>query len=98
VNESCCHEAQQHHNPHESSLLDRTLPAVVFALSWPFQLAFDFLGNPFRPILLLAMIMAGVGMFVAGRYVSGTASRMPAGAVRHGAMPVRSAIQCLSIS
>ena len=42
---------------------------IVFALSWPFQLAFVVLGETFRPILLLSMIMAGVGTFVAGRYV-----------------------------
>ena len=42
---------------------------IVFAFSWPFQLAFVFLGDPFRPILLMSMIMAGVGTFVAGRYV-----------------------------
>jgi membrane protease YdiL (CAAX protease family) len=43
--------------------------AIVFAFSWPFQLAFIFLGPSFRPILLLSMIMAGVGTFVSGRYV-----------------------------
>jgi membrane protease YdiL (CAAX protease family) len=42
---------------------------IVFVFSWPFQLAFVVLGDPFRPILLLSMIMAGVGTFVAGRYV-----------------------------
>jgi membrane protease YdiL (CAAX protease family) len=43
--------------------------AIVFAFSWPFQLAFVFLGDPFRRLLLLSMIMAGVATFVAGRYV-----------------------------
>ena len=42
---------------------------IVFAFSWPFQLVFAFLGDRFRPILLLSMIMAGVGTFVSGRYV-----------------------------
>jgi membrane protease YdiL (CAAX protease family) len=42
---------------------------IVFAFSWPFQLAFIVLGDRFRPILLVSMIMAGVGTFVAGRYV-----------------------------
>jgi membrane protease YdiL (CAAX protease family) len=42
---------------------------TVFALSWPFQIAFLFLGEEFRPILLGSMIMAGVGTFVAGRYI-----------------------------
>jgi hypothetical protein len=42
---------------------------IVFAFSWPFQLAFVLLGDPLRPILLVSMIMAGVGTFVAGRYV-----------------------------
>jgi membrane protease YdiL (CAAX protease family) len=43
----------------------------VFTCSWPFQLAFAVLGAPFRPGLLLSMIMAGAGTFVAGRYVFG---------------------------
>jgi membrane protease YdiL (CAAX protease family) len=42
---------------------------VVFALSWLFQIAFPVLGQAFRPILLVSMIMAGVGTFIAGRYV-----------------------------
>lgn len=42
---------------------------VVCALSWPFQLAFVVFGDRFRPVLLFSMIMAGVGTFVAGRYV-----------------------------
>lgn len=42
---------------------------IVFAFSWPFQLAFIVLGDRFRPILLVSMIMAGVGTFVAARYV-----------------------------
>ena len=42
---------------------------VVFALSWPFQLAFVVFGDRFRPVLLLSMIMAGVGTYVTGRYV-----------------------------
>jgi uncharacterized protein len=43
--------------------------AIVFGFSWPFQLAFLFLGPSFRSILLLSMVMAGVGTFVSGRYV-----------------------------
>jgi len=42
---------------------------IVFALSWPFQVAFAFLGQAYRPILLLSMIMAGLGTFISGRYV-----------------------------
>jgi uncharacterized protein len=42
---------------------------IVFGFSWPFQLVFAFLGEAFRPILLLSMLMAGIGTFVAGRYV-----------------------------
>ncbi|MGE3507716.1 MAG: hypothetical protein AB7N65_02390 [Vicinamibacterales bacterium] len=42
---------------------------IVFAFSWPFQLAFIILGDRFRPILLVSMIMAGIGTFVAGRDV-----------------------------
>jgi hypothetical protein len=42
---------------------------TVFALSWPLQFAFLMLGDAFRPILLVSMIMAGAGTFVAGRYI-----------------------------
>lgn len=42
---------------------------IVFSLSWPFQITYLFLGEAFRPILLVSMIMAGVGTFIAGRYV-----------------------------
>lgn len=44
---------------------------LVFGLSWPFQLAYVVLGDPVRPILLLSMVMAGVGTYIAGRYVFG---------------------------
>lgn len=44
---------------------------IVFAFSWPFQLAFIVFGDRFRPILPVSMIMAGVGTFVAGRFVFG---------------------------
>lgn len=42
---------------------------VVFALSWPFQIAFYFLGETYKPILLVSMIMAGVGTFISGKYI-----------------------------
>lgn len=34
---------------------------VIIAFSWPFQFAFLWLGEAFRPLLLVAMGMAGVG-------------------------------------
>jgi len=43
--------------------------AIVFGLSWPFQFVFLIVGDTARPVLLVAMLMAGVGAFVAGRYV-----------------------------
>jgi membrane protease YdiL (CAAX protease family) len=42
---------------------------IVFAPSWPLQFTFLVLGDAFRPILLVSMIMAGAGTFVAGRYI-----------------------------
>lgn len=42
---------------------------IVLGFSWPFQFAFLFLGESFRPLLLLSMLMAGAGTLVAGRYV-----------------------------
>lgn len=44
---------------------------VVFALSWPFQIAYIFLGENFRPILLISMVMAGVATFICSRYIFG---------------------------
>ena len=42
---------------------------IVFAFSWPFQMIYVIFGDAFRPALLLSMIMAGVGTYVAGKYV-----------------------------
>jgi hypothetical protein len=45
---------------------------IVFALSWPFQITFLFLGEEFRPMLLVSMVMAGVGTLIAGGIYSRT--------------------------
>ncbi len=45
--------------------------AIVCALSWPFQIAFVWLGSDARPILLLSMLMAGASTWFAARYVFG---------------------------
>jgi uncharacterized protein len=42
---------------------------ILFALSWPFQIAYLVLGEEFRPILLVSMVMTGAGTYIAGRYV-----------------------------
>ena len=42
---------------------------IVFALSWPFQIAYVVLGDPYRPLLLVSMVMAGVATFLCGRFV-----------------------------
>ena len=42
---------------------------IVCAVSWPFQILFGVLGDAYRPMLLLSMIMAGVGTCIAGKYV-----------------------------
>ena len=42
---------------------------VVFTVSYPFQIAYYFLGERYRQILLLSMVAAGVGAFLCGRYV-----------------------------
>lgn len=42
---------------------------IVLALSWPFQIAYPFLGESFRPILLVSMVMAGVATYICGRFV-----------------------------
>lgn len=42
---------------------------IVCTVSWPFQIAFAVLGDGYRPVLLISMVMAGVGTWVAGRLV-----------------------------
>jgi len=42
---------------------------VVFALSYPFQIAYYFLGENYKPILLVSMIMAGAGAYICGKYI-----------------------------
>jgi len=44
---------------------------VVCLLSWPFQFAYVFLGEEYRPILLLSMVMAGVATVLAARFLFG---------------------------
>lgn len=46
-----------------------TFLIVVFLLSWPFQFIYIFLGESYRPILLVSMIMVSVGTFICGRYI-----------------------------
>ena len=43
--------------------------AVVFLLSWPFQFAYIFLGESYRPLLLVSMVMVMVGTYVSGRFL-----------------------------
>ncbi len=42
---------------------------IVICMSWPFQIAYFFLGENFRPILLVAMIMVAVATFISGKYI-----------------------------
>lgn len=42
---------------------------IILILSWPFQLIYLFLGDAFRPLLLISMVAAGVGTYLAGKYV-----------------------------
>lgn len=42
---------------------------IIIVLSWPFQIAYPFLGEAFKPILLLSMIMVAVGTYIAGKFV-----------------------------
>ncbi len=42
---------------------------IVCGLSWPFQIGFAVLGPEYRPLLLVAMVMAGIGTWVAARFV-----------------------------
>ncbi|KKN01460.1 hypothetical protein LCGC14_1127510 [marine sediment metagenome] len=42
---------------------------IVILLSWPFQIAYIFLGENYRPILLLSMIMVAVATFICGKWI-----------------------------
>ncbi|HEX3006050.1 MAG TPA: CPBP family intramembrane glutamic endopeptidase, partial [Bacteroidales bacterium] len=42
---------------------------IIIILSWPFQIAYPFLGEAFKPLLLLSMIMIAVGTYIAGKFV-----------------------------
>lgn len=42
---------------------------IIIVLSWPFQIAYPFLGEAFKPLLLLSMIMVAVGTYIAGKFV-----------------------------
>ena len=42
---------------------------LVVLLSWPFQIAYFFLGANYRPILLVSMVMVAVATFICGKYV-----------------------------
>ncbi len=57
-------------NPSSTSTFSlRTYLLIVFTLSWPFQLAYVFLGEAYRPLLLVSMIMVAVGTYIAGKHV-----------------------------
>lgn len=42
---------------------------TVTLLSWPFQIAYGFLGESYRPLLLISMIMVAVATFICGKYI-----------------------------
>lgn len=42
---------------------------IVILLSWPFQIAYVFLGENYRPILLISMLMVAVATFISGKWI-----------------------------
>ncbi len=42
---------------------------IVILLSWPFQIAYFFLGKEYRPILLVSMVMVAVATYICGRFI-----------------------------
>lgn len=42
---------------------------VVTSLSWPFQIAYFFLGKSYKPILLISMIMVAVATYICGKWI-----------------------------
>ncbi len=47
----------------------RLLLLIVILLSWPFQIAYFFLGVAYRPILLLSMVMVAIATYICGRFI-----------------------------
>src|SRR5680860_17165 len=42
---------------------------MVILLSWPFQIAYFFLGETYKPLLLVSMVMVGMATYICGKYV-----------------------------
>jgi len=42
---------------------------IIIIFSWPFQIAYFFLGKDYRPILLGSMVMVAVASYICGRFV-----------------------------
>lgn len=42
---------------------------VIILLSWPFQFAYGILGEPYRPLLLISMVMVAVGTYISGKFL-----------------------------
>ncbi len=42
---------------------------IVVVFSWPFQIAYIFLGEEYKPILLVSMVMVAVATYICGKWV-----------------------------
>ncbi len=42
---------------------------IVILLSWPFQIAYFFLGETHKPLLLVSMVMVGVATYICGNHI-----------------------------
>lgn len=48
-----------------------TYLGVVIGMSWPFQIAYMILGDGYRKLLLVSMVMVAVATYICGRYIFG---------------------------
>ena len=42
---------------------------IVMLLSWPVQISYFFLGDTYKPILLISMVMVAIGTYICGKYL-----------------------------
>jgi uncharacterized protein len=42
---------------------------IVIVLSWPFQIIYCFLGDTYRPLLLVSMVMVAVATYASGKWI-----------------------------
>lgn len=47
----------------------KTYILIVILLSWPFQIAYYYMGETYKWLLLISMMMVGLSTFISGKYI-----------------------------